>query len=665
MAVQKLNLLSLSGDLKDFDTALYICMSDPLIHIEDIRNALRKMTSSIITVSEPNPFTDVLNDITAMAKSVNVPLEKHLRNYAAVDEYIPKKANGRNVTESLISDALSVNVNEARKIVSETSRKIKLLEEKIDKEKNLVRENAQILEQVRHLASVDIKMGDLFALESFKIRFGHLPKEAYDSLPLYAKDADDYFFIASSVEKNEVWGFYITPKSKSVRIDSLFSTLHFERVRISDKASGTPEEIFGQLGGEIDDLSQTIAEDKEELASLHGDAVKIIENYYEKLFVLDKMFELRRKAALTATSFHLIVWVPQDHAAAATKTFESVSVFVSQVSNMSDVSDIKPPTLLKNMKIIKPFEQLVTMYGLPSYNEIDPTPLVALTYVLFYGIMFADMGQGLVLLLGGLLLWRLKRRSAPGFSNFGKIGMLLGVSSMTFGFLFGSLFGLEGVIPWFRGYNPLEHINTILLTAVGLGILTVTAAIIINIANGIKQKNIFKTFFSQNGIAGLIFYWSVLIAALLMMEMIPLKISAAIFIALALLCVVIVYLREPLTHICQKKKEIIPGKKGEFFIGNFFEVFEIVLSFVTNTISFIRIGAFALSHVGMMSVVLLLAGEPHNPVVMILGNIFVMILEGAIVAIQVLRIEFYELFSRFFDGKGRKFEPSGLKSNEK
>ena len=109
------------------------------------------------------------------------------------------------------------------------------------------------------------------------------------------------------------------------------------------------------------------------------------------------------------------------------------------------------------------------------------------------------------------------------------------------------------------------------------------------------------------------------------------------------------------------KKEILPEQKGMFFVQSFFELFEVLLSYLSNTLSFLRIGAFAVSHAAMMEVVLMLAGATNggspNWIVVVLGNIFVCAMEGLIVGIQVLRLEYYEIFSRFYAGNGREFKP--------
>ena len=119
-------------------------------------------------------------------------------------------------------------------------------------------------------------------------------------------------------------------------------------------------------------------------------------------------------------------------------------------------------------------------------------------------------------------------------------------------------------------------------------------------------------------------------------------------------------MKEPLTRLVNKQTPAIEGSKGMFFVQSFFEMFEVLLSYFSNTLSFVRIGAFAVSHAAMMEVVLMLAGaEAGSPnwIVVVLGNIFVTAMEGLIVGIQVLRLEYYEMFSRFYKGNGRPFNP--------
>ncbi|WRK52363.1 V-type ATPase 116kDa subunit family protein [Coprobacillaceae bacterium CR2/5/TPMF4] len=133
-----------------------------------------------------------------------------------------------------------------------------------------------------------------------------------------------------------------------------------------------------------------------------------------------------------------------------------------------------------------------------------------------------------------------------------------------------------------------------------------------------------------------------------------------IFYVLILIVVplLLIFLKEPLIRKFEENEEMFPNGFGAFFVEGFFELFEVVLSFITNTMSFLRVGGFVLSHAGMMLVVYTLAGMVGGVgeyIVIVIGNVFVMCLEGLIVGIQVLRLEFYEMFSRYYEGNGIPF----------
>lgn len=168
-----------------------------------------------------------------------------------------------------------------------------------------------------------------------------------------------------------------------------------------------------------------------------------------------------------------------------------------------------------------------------------------------------------------------------------------------------------------------------------------------------------KTWFDTNSVAGLVFYGSAVISISLIVSGKKLP-GAIVLCVMFLVPLLVIFFKEPLTNLVKKKSEVMPKGKGMFFVQGFFEMFEVLLSYFSNTLSFVRIGAFAVSHAAMMEVVLMLAGAESgspNILVVILGNLFVCGMEGLIVGIQVLRLEYYEIFSRFYKGTGRKFEP--------
>lgn len=157
------------------------------------------------------------------------------------------------------------------------------------------------------------------------------------------------------------------------------------------------------------------------------------------------------------------------------------------------------------------------MYGLPSYNEIDPTKIVALTYILMFGIMFGDVGHGFILAVGGFILYKVKKMDLAG------IMAAAGAVSTVFGFIYGALFGNEEILranpvtARFALLEPMKDINTILIGAVALGVVIILFSMTLGIINSFKRGEPGAALFGQNGIAGLVFYVSVLVLAVNML----------------------------------------------------------------------------------------------------------------------------------------------------
>ena len=201
--------------------------------------------------------------------------------------------------------------------------------------------------------------------------------------------------------------------------------------------------------------------------------------------------------------------------------------------------------------------------------------------------------------------------------------------------------------------------NFVNAVAIGFGMGIILLCMVFNIINSFKTHDVEKTWFDTNAVAGLVFYGSAVLCIGLFVSghAVPGGAVLAIMFGLPLL---LIFFKEPLTNLVEKKAEVMPKEKGMFIVQGIFELFEVILSYFSNTLSFVRIGAFAVSHAAMMEVVLMLAGAENgspNWIVIILGNLFVCAMEGLIVGIQVLRLEFYELFGRFYESSGREYSP--------
>ena len=378
-------------------------------------------------------------------------------------------------------------------------------------------------------------------------------------------------------------------------------------------------------------------------------------------------FDVRKMAACTKHGDHtfyiLCGWMSETDAKKFQKEIESdADTFCIMEDNHNNIMST-PPTKMKNPGLFKPFEMYVEMYGLPSYNEIDPTILIGITYSILFGFMFGDAGQGLCLLIGGFLLYKFKKMRLAGIIS------CCGFFSTIFGVLFGSVFGFEDIIDavWLRPQEAMTDLpfigklNTVFVVAIAIGMGIILLCMILNIINSVKEHNTEKTWFDTNGAAGLVFYFALATVIVLYMSgnALPATIVLTVLFIIPLL---LMFFKEPLSAMVEKKAQKMEGGVGMFITQGVFELFEVLLSYFSNTLSFVRVGAFAVSHAAMMQVVLMLAGaEAGSPnwAVVIGGNLFVCGMEGLIVGIQVLRLEYYELFSRFYRGSGRAFEPYG------
>jgi V/A-type H+-transporting ATPase subunit I len=207
--------------------------------------------------------------------------------------------------------------------------------------------------------------------------------------------------------------------------------------------------------------------------------------------------------------------------------------------------------------------------------------------------------------------------------------------------------------------------NTVFVVAIAFGMFLILFTMILHIINAVRTHDVEGTYFDQNSISGLVFYGALTTVVFLYMSGHTLP-ATAILVVMFVIPLILIMLKEPLTRLVKGRNPAIEGGKGMYFMQSFFELFEVLLSYLSNTLSFVRMGAFAVSHAAMMEVVLMLAGAESggspNWIVIVFGNVFVCAMEGLIVGIQVLRLEYYEMFSRFYTGNGREFKPF-LKKN--
>lgn len=638
--IEKMKFLSISGPKNDIDRVVDEYLSKYEIHLENTLSELK-------TVRDLRPFTEAN------------PYRQEYQRAAELAALFPESAG--------FQPDPTMDAPKAASLIQELDRTLMDFNTAVREKQAELKAIEESLNEVLPFVGLNYNISQILKFRYIKYRFGRISREYYDKFSAFVYDTIDTILFPCHEDKNYVWLVYFVPQRLANKVDAIYASMHFERFYLQDEYTGTPTEACQVLRAQADSLQKEIESLQNRISSEIQSRKSDLLKAYARLSTFTSNFDIRKMAACTKHEKHtfyiLCGWMAEKDAEKfRAQVTADGNIFCIVENNHTNLLN-GPPTKMKNPWLFKPFEMFIQMYGLPAYNEIDPTVLIGITYSFLFGFMFGDAGQGLCLLAGGFLLYRAKKMSLAAIIS------CCGFFSTIFGLLFGSIFGFEEIIEplWLRPAQAMTNLpfigklNTVFIVAVAMGMGIILLTMILNIINAYKAHEPVESWFDTNGIAGFVFYASLVITVILYMtgKSLPATFVLAVMFLIPL---ALIFLKEPLTAVVEKKAEKIEGGKGMFVVQGFFEMFEVLLSYFSNTLSFVRVGAFAVSHAAMMEVVLMLAGvESGNPnwLVVVLGNLFVCGMEGLIVGIQVLRLEYYELFSRFYRGTGWPFKPYG------
>ncbi len=636
MAIAKMNLVNITSDQTRLNEVLLRFVELDCFHPEPAAK-IAESVHGVTTLQEEDPYAELLTQL----KDLEVNL-------------------GLSLTSEFVKDQ-TCDLGEIKAYMNELQSKWEQILSVKSELDGVIQANQDALTQVENIEGIDISLDDIFSCRYVNVRFGRLPLDSVDKLQYYS----DRPFVYHSLKEDSSYSWCMvlsTPKYER-EVDNILSSLYFERIRIPDFVHDTPEKAKENLKAEIENDYRQLAEVEAEKEAFITGCTERLQQIKGKLLFLENTFEARKFVVGLGERFTITGFAASEDITKIQAVFADLSDVEIAARPAHSDNRFNPPTKLKNNWFARPFSMFVEMYGLPNYEDIDPTPFVAFTYTLLFGIMFGDVGQGLVLILVGYLAAKLKGM------KLGEIGVRIGISSTLFGFVYGSVFGDEHMLdPLYQSLFHLEEkpievmgsnfIMPLLICAIAIGAVLILCSMSINMYIQIKHKNWGELLLSQNGVAGIVFYTAFLGGAAAQFGFGAAVFSKLYVLALIVLPLLLIFLKEPIEHKL-KGKAMFPDGFGGFFTQSFFELFEVCLSFITNTISYLRVGGFVLSHAGMMLVVTLLmemVSGAGSIAVAIFGNLFVMCLEGMIVGIQVLRLEFYEMFSRYFTGDGIAFQ---------
>ncbi len=637
MAIAKTNLINITAHMEYLDVALEKFINLKCFHPIESSMIVGKV-HGLTTFHSENPCSISLNEILEIEKEFNFKIEE------IKVEYIDR------------------SIDAVCGIITSIHKKLKKLVEKRRDIQDQIKKHEDALVQIRNIESLDISFDDMFLCEYISVRVGRIPKDSIEKLRFYR--SRPFVFMSFSEDEHYSWCMYFTANRFKREVDNIFSSLFFTRIFIPEFVHGKPQDAEIVLQNEIYNAKNDLDRLQEEVDKFLIDSSENLSYSKSSLKYISKINEAKKYVVGLGDKFIITGFVEEIDVDTVLGKYEEIEEIAVEVFPSDYDKRLTPPTKLKNGWFSKPFSMFVEMYGLPSTKDIDPTPFVAITYCLLFGIMFGDVGQGLLLALLGFMLVKFKGL------RIGKIGIRVGISAAFFGLIYGSVFGNEEILnPLYTdilgfSHKPIHVMDsnftmTLLLAAIAIGGSLIVLSMGLNIYTNMKKKHYAEVLFSHNGLAGLLFYLFIGVGFAVQSTYDIVVFNNLTIILLVAIPLILIFMAEPLDRLFDKEK-MFPDGIGGFFTEGIFELFEVLLSYITNTMSFMRVGGFVLAHAGMMLVVYSLmsmqSGVVGTTIVFIFGNLFVMALEGLIVGIQVLRLEFFEMFSRYYKGDGLAFE---------
>lgn len=462
------------------------------------------------------------------------------------------------------------------------------------------------------------------------------------------------------------------PTSGRERLNSALRVSTIETLSLP-KTSIDVQSLAGELAtAERDEQAAT-----EGLAALGRRAAPLVRELAQRAEVATLLVQAETCFATSGRFLIISGWIPEERspeliAAIGRVTEGRAVVAVDKPSDLpaAYASTLRVPILHRNPVLLRPFQQLVQIYGVPSYTEVQPTAFFAVSFLLMFGLMFGDVGHGLVLFAAGYCAFRW----LPRFLDYAILLMEAGVASSMFGVLYGSVFGVEHLLPalWLHPIRDLPHFMGI---AVGLGIVLVSGGLLLNVVNRWRAGERIAALVDTRGLFGAFVYWTVLaLAARALLPgtfVVPDRVIFILLLAAAAMLAARPLLVRRLTADRPERPRVGNTPPWLTALEAAIELVDAVFSYFANTISFIRVAAFAAVHAGVFVAMFALAdtlaqyrfGGSLSAFALVAGNAVMILLEGLTVTVQVLRLEYYEFFGKFFRGGGEPYRPLMLRSN--
>ena len=574
-----------------------------------------------------------------------------------------------------------VDLESIRPKVERIEDEVKGTNDQLNAERKRLEQLESQLHQLEPIADVNVEVSRLRNSSFLHSTLGVIPAANVSRLETSLGRVPHVFFtLRDDSQKPVVW--LLGPRSNSDVIDRAAKSAYLNPLTLPEEFEGTPSQITAAIRKAIEASKQKISELTSRLSKLAGDHQKELHELYWETHVSRMMADAIVRFGQLRHTYVVVGWVPTANLEFLTQRLKQASpeVLIETIPTERSGHHTNVPVALTTNKWLRPIQMLVTTYGRPSYGELDPTWIMAFTFPLLFGAMFGDLGQGLVLLVLGLLIDR--KVIMKGMQSLGLLIAYCGASAAFFGYLYGSIFMFEGhLVEEYLGFHfeptwfsPLENILGILSIAIDAGIIILILSFLIGMFNNIRARDWPHLVFGHTGIVAFLFYiaFLALLGSFLGTTAIAPRVAVAIaslpipWTLIAIVFGIGVMFSGAFRNAMEGHRAMEGSGVGGcmmFFVQSFMDLFESLISLLSNTLSFVRVGAFAVAHGGLSLAFFALAGEEPDLgfwITIIIGNLFIIGFEGLIVGIQTMRLHYYEILGKFFHGGGMRFEPLTL-----
>jgi V/A-type H+-transporting ATPase subunit I len=528
------------------------------------------------------------------------------------------------------------------------------------------------IRELEGVEPIDVPVDRLKGFSFLHFTVGSLPEEKVRVLEEKLRPGEMLLPYKTAAGRDRVVG--ITSRKGRFALDTTLEQAGFEKSPLPEIGEEKPSRILQAMRDKLRAERERRYGLEARESEFRARWAPVLLSYRQRILIEKGIAEARAHFGRTDFTAVLSGWVPE-------KELDRVRETVLRLTDYTALMEVlgpeeiearggspRVPVLLDLPWYLKPFAGLTAGYGLPRYGELEPTVMVALSFLLIFGIMFGDMGHGLVLVLAGLLLYRSRRPRIGRIRSLGIVVVAAGLSSMLFGLLFGSIFCLSGEVTGLHPLwlEPMRDMRILFFVSLGIGMVLVSLGMILNVINRIRAKDFRRGFLDKFGLMGVIFYWGA-IGLLLKRYVFQTGGITGLEVLLLAIPLLFIFLGEPLYNLLARKPKVLEHGLLTYIMESLVGLLEIFASLLANTVSFVRIGAFALAHAGLSFAVFYLTrmlmkegalfGSIAGAVVFLLGNMLVILLEGLVCSIQSIRLEYYEFFSKFFSGDGKAFKP--------